>query len=210
MPFLGLLGEICGVERGYAFWSASVDFHALFGLVGGVCGKKGMHFGARVWISMPFLGLLGRFAEWKESMHFGAQVWISMPFLDLSEGFAARKKGMHFGARVWISMPFLGFLEKAAAWKKSRFQDGDEENCCLIWAPRGRLGLSSANGGVFMVPEGLRSMLGPWVWKVGQHFLLSKLEPNQYGWQSLFCETLSQTLQKHSFQKTYQNKFSTS
>ena len=48
------------------------------------------------------------------------------------------------------------------------------------------------------------------LWKVGQHFLLSKLEPNQYGWQSLFCETLSQTLQKHSFQKTYQNKFSTS
>ena len=48
------------------------------------------------------------------------------------------------------------------------------------------------------------------MWKVGQHFLLSKLEPNQYGWQSLFCETLSQTLQKHSFQKTYQNKFSTS
>ena len=40
--------------------------------------------------------------------------------------------------------------------------------------------------------------------------LLSKLEPNQYGWQSLLCETLSQTLQKHSFQKTYQNKFSSS
>ena len=48
------------------------------------------------------------------------------------------------------------------------------------------------------------------LWKVGQHFLLSKLEPNQYGWQSLLCETLSQTLQKHSFQKTYQNKFSSS
>ena len=48
------------------------------------------------------------------------------------------------------------------------------------------------------------------MWKVGQHFLLSKLEPNQYGWQSRLCETLSQTLQKHSFQKTYQNKFSTS
>ena len=36
MLFLGLLGGICGVEKEYAFWSASVDFHALFGLVGGV------------------------------------------------------------------------------------------------------------------------------------------------------------------------------
>ena len=49
---------------------------------------------------MPFLGLSGRFGEWKKGMHFGAQVWISMPFLGLSGGFAARKKGMHFGARV--------------------------------------------------------------------------------------------------------------
>ena len=34
----------------------NVDFHALFGLSGGFAArKKGMHFGARVWISMPFL-----------------------------------------------------------------------------------------------------------------------------------------------------------
>ena len=38
------------------------------------------------------------------------------------------------------------------------------------------------------------------MWKVGQHFLLSKLEPNQYGWQSL-CETLSQTLQNTASRK---------
>ena len=66
------------------------------------------------------LGLSGGFAEWKKGMHFGAQVWISIPFLGLSGGFAARKKGMHFGARVWISMPFLGFLGEAAAWKKGK------------------------------------------------------------------------------------------
>ena len=37
-----------------------MDFYTLFGLVGGVCSvEKGMHFGARVWISMPFFGLLG-------------------------------------------------------------------------------------------------------------------------------------------------------
>ena len=35
-----------------------MDFHTLFGLVGGFATrKKGMHFGARVWISIPFLGL---------------------------------------------------------------------------------------------------------------------------------------------------------
>ena len=73
----------------------SVDFYALFGVVGGVCGVE-------------------------KGMHFGAQVWFSIPFLDLSGGFAARKKGMHFGARVWISMPFLGFLGEAAAWKKGK------------------------------------------------------------------------------------------
>ena len=53
-------------------------------------------------------------------MHFEAQVWISMPFLGLLGGFAARKKDMHFGARVWIFMPFLGFLGKAATWKKGK------------------------------------------------------------------------------------------
>ena len=81
------------------------------GLSGGFAEwKKGMHFGAQVWVSMPFLGLSGRFAARKKGMHFGARVWISMPFLGLSGGFAARKKGMHFGARVWISMPFFGLL----------------------------------------------------------------------------------------------------
>ena len=75
----------------------SVDFYAFFGVVREVCGvKKGMRFGTQVWISMPFLGLSGRFA--------------------------ASKKGIHFGARVWISMPFLGFLGKAAAWKGKQFK----------------------------------------------------------------------------------------
>ena len=65
--------------------------------------KKNHHWrdvAIKVWVSMPFLGLSGGFAEWKKGMHFGAQVWISMPFLGLSGGFAARKKGMRFGARV--------------------------------------------------------------------------------------------------------------
>ena len=67
----GVVGGVCGVEKGYAFWSASVDFHTLFGLVGGVCGaEKGMHFGARVWISMPFLGFLGEAAAWKKGKQF--------------------------------------------------------------------------------------------------------------------------------------------
>ena len=34
MPFLGLLG-VCGTEKGHAFWSKSVDFYALFGVLGG-------------------------------------------------------------------------------------------------------------------------------------------------------------------------------
>ena len=74
--------------------------------------------------------------------------------------------------------------------------------CCLRMSAT-RLHCASCHGAPF-------ECLTPLVWKVGQHFLLSKLEPNQYGWQSRLCETLSQTLQKHSFQKTYQNKFSTS
>ena len=55
------------MEKGYAFWSASVDFHALFALVVGVCG---MHFGARVWISVPFLDFLGKVAAWKKGKQF--------------------------------------------------------------------------------------------------------------------------------------------
>ena len=57
-----------------------------------------------------------------------------MPFLGLLE-ICGAEKGHAFGARVWISMPFLGFLEKATARKRAsslRFQNGDEENCCLI------------------------------------------------------------------------------
>ena len=81
MPFLGLLGGFAEWKKGYAFWSASVDFHTLFGFVGGVCGAEKGH------------------AFWSKSVNF-----------------------------------FFGSLEKAAAWKKgsSRFQDGDKENCCLI------------------------------------------------------------------------------
>ena len=71
----------------------------------------------------------------EKGMHLGAQVWISMPFLGLSGGFAARKKGMHFGARVWISMPFWTSWGRPRRGKRAsslRFQDGDEENCFLI------------------------------------------------------------------------------
>ena len=42
------------MEKGYTFWSASVDFHALFGLVGGVCGAEKGH------------------AFWSKSVDFGA------------------------------------------------------------------------------------------------------------------------------------------
>ena len=38
-----VVGKVSGVERGYAFWSANVDFHALLELVGGVCGAEKEH-----------------------------------------------------------------------------------------------------------------------------------------------------------------------
>ena len=54
-PFVADLFVKC-MEKEHAFWSASVDFYALFELVRGFAArKKGMHFGARVWISMLFL-----------------------------------------------------------------------------------------------------------------------------------------------------------
>ena len=40
----------------------------------------------------PFWGCRGGFAEWKKGVHFGAQVWISMPFLGLS-GVCGAEKG---------------------------------------------------------------------------------------------------------------------
>ena len=48
-----------------------MGFYALFGVVGGFAArKKGMDFGARVWISMPFLGFLGKVAAWKKGKQF--------------------------------------------------------------------------------------------------------------------------------------------
>ena len=41
MPFLGLSGRVCGAEKGHAFWSKSVDFYALFRLLGGPRRGKG-------------------------------------------------------------------------------------------------------------------------------------------------------------------------
>ena len=42
MDFYALLGccEVCEVVKGCAFWSTSVDFYILFGLVGGFCGAE--------------------------------------------------------------------------------------------------------------------------------------------------------------------------
>ena len=62
MPFLELSGGVCGVEKEYAFWSASVDFHALFGLVegGGRRGKRACILEQE--ISITFLGFLGKVA----------------------------------------------------------------------------------------------------------------------------------------------------
>ena len=49
------------MEKGYAFWSASVDFHALFGLVGGICGaEKGHAFWSK---SVDFYALFGLLGE---------------------------------------------------------------------------------------------------------------------------------------------------
>ena len=50
------------MEKGYAFfWSASVDFHALFGLVGGICGaEKGHAFWSK---SVDFYALFGLLEE---------------------------------------------------------------------------------------------------------------------------------------------------
>ena len=63
MSFWSLGGD-CSTQKGHAFWSKSVDFYAFLGFLGkGAALKKGVHFKAKVWISMSFLGLLGGFAE---------------------------------------------------------------------------------------------------------------------------------------------------
>ena len=60
MPFLGLLGGFAKWKKGM-HWSASVDFHALFGLVGGVCGaEKGHAFWSK---SVDFYALFGLLGE---------------------------------------------------------------------------------------------------------------------------------------------------
>ena len=98
-PFWASWGRLQHAKRA-CILEQKCGFLCLLGFLGKSAAKMGVHFKAKVWISMLFLGLPGGFAEWKKGMHFGAQAWISIPFLGLSEGFAARKKGMHFGARV--------------------------------------------------------------------------------------------------------------
>ena len=50
----------------------------------------------------------------EKGLHFGAQVWISMPFLDLSERVAARKRVCILEQECGFLCPF----GQAAAWKK--------------------------------------------------------------------------------------------
>ena len=70
--------------------------------------KKGkVHFEAKVWSYMPFLGVLEKIAARKKDMHFKAKVWIFMSFGLLGEGCSIEKERA-FQAKVWISMPFLG------------------------------------------------------------------------------------------------------
>ena len=89
---LGLVGGICGAEKGHAFWTESVDFYALFGLVGGVCGAEKGHV-------------------WSKSVDFHA-------LLGLVGGICGAEKG-HVWSKSVDFMPFLRFLREAAAWKKS-------------------------------------------------------------------------------------------
>ena len=56
----GVAGGVCGVEKGYAFWSASVDFHTLFGLVGGgFAARKKPAFWSKSVDFYAIFGLLG-------------------------------------------------------------------------------------------------------------------------------------------------------
>ena len=93
--------------------------------------KKNHHW-RDVAISVRFyalLGLLGGFAEWKKGMHFGAQVWISMPFLGLSGGLRRGKRARILEQECGFLCPFWASWGRTRRGKRassSRFQDGDE------------------------------------------------------------------------------------
>ena len=90
----------------------------------------------KVWISMPFLGLSGKFAEWKKGMPWLRRAVCCLVVLVVfaccfSSGTCYRIlfcKSVDFYA-------FFGLLGKGRGVEKgcsSRFQNGNEENCCLI------------------------------------------------------------------------------
>ena len=54
MPFL-VFGKTAAQQKGYTFWSKSVDFYAFLNFLGkGAALKKSVHFKAKVWISTLF------------------------------------------------------------------------------------------------------------------------------------------------------------
>ena len=86
-----------------------------------------------------------------------------MPFWGLLGKFAGAEKGHAFWSKTVDFYAILGFLGKAAAWKKGL----ERKKRKLLFNGRGELGLSSANGGVFLVSERLRPFLGPcWTTKI--------------------------------------------
>ena len=123
MDFYGLFGRFggdCSIEKGHAFWSKSVDSYAFLGFLGeGAALKKGVHFEAKVWISMLFLEW-GGFAEWKKGMHFGAQVWISIPFLGLSGGLRRGKRAWSAGGVFLVSEGFEAYVGPMLGHKNSK------------------------------------------------------------------------------------------
>ena len=105
----GVVGGVCGVEKGYAFWSASVDFHALFGLVGGVCGaEKGHAFWSK---SVDFYALFG-LPGGGRGVEKGQEVVLSHP-----SDFGVRE-GQKASKRTLVEVSFWGCSQGPKSLKK--------------------------------------------------------------------------------------------
>ena len=110
MPFLGVLGRLQHAKRA-CILQQKCGFLCLFGLLGkGAALKKGVHFRAKVWISMPLWGCRRGLRSGKRDAFWSARV-------DFHTLFGLVRELRH-GKRACILEQSVDFLPFLGSWER--------------------------------------------------------------------------------------------
>ena len=139
----------------------------------GLISKKNHHWrdvAIKVWVSMPFLGLSGGLRSGKRVCILERKCGFPCPFWACRGGLRRGKRACILEQECGFLCPFWASWGRPRRGKRgtiSRFQDGDEENCCLIEPPAGGSDWAALMEGFSWFQRVLRPMLGPcWATKI--------------------------------------------